>query len=409
MDSILIFFLKSAFAMALFALAYRLLLRQELNFRVRRIYLLLSFLVSLVLPWIPVSFASGMLSVPSYMLDEITVYERGIEMIRSESMVPLREILIRLYLFTSLLLIIRLMVQFVRLFYYSRRSEVLSGNNLNVYRLSGGSVSFSFFSSVFIGKSVQGEDYEKILAHEQVHARQLHSLDIIILEVFAVFLWFNPLVWWYRNELRNVHEYLADEGALAFGFNVKSYQITLLEHILGSASISISNQFNYSTIKNRIAMMNKEKPGRKNSWKGWLLLPISIAVVAVYACTGEKQETQVDPEKSAGTEKVYQVTEEMPSFNNGSVSETFPKFLAENLKYPEAASKKGIQGKVYVNFFVDSDGDVVDVLVKQGVDPDLDAEAIRVVKSSSGKWTPGKKDGVPVKVEFTIPITFALK
>lgn len=106
-------------------------------------------------------------------------------------------------------------------------------------------------------------------------------------------------------------------------------------------------------------------------------------------------------------EEVFFIVEDMPSFQ-GKGQEGFREWIAQNLRYPEIAAENGISGKVYVQFAVNSKGEVVDAVVVRGVDPALDKEAVRVVMSAP-KWTPGKQRGKPVKVQFTFPINFVLQ
>jgi TonB family protein len=103
---------------------------------------------------------------------------------------------------------------------------------------------------------------------------------------------------------------------------------------------------------------------------------------------------------------LFVVVEEMPSFQ-GKGGEGFREYLAQNIIYPEEAKKNGITGKVFVQFTVNSKGEVIDVKVTRGVSPSLDAEAVRVVQSSP-LWDPGKQKGKPVDVQFTFPIDFKL-
>ena len=106
-------------------------------------------------------------------------------------------------------------------------------------------------------------------------------------------------------------------------------------------------------------------------------------------------------------EEVFIIVEEQASFQGGDLT-TFRNWVASNIKYPVVATENGIQGKVFVQYAVNSKGEVVDVKVVRGVDPSLDAEAIRVIQSSP-KWEPAKQRGTKVKQQFTIPIVFALK
>lgn len=114
-----------------------------------------------------------------------------------------------------------------------------------------------------------------------------------------------------------------------------------------------------------------------------------------------------EEEEEVAEEEVFFIVEDMPSFQ-GKGQEGFREWIAQNLKYPEIAAENGISGKVYVQFAVNSRGEVVDAVVVRGVDPALDKEAIRVV-TSSPKWAPGRQRGKPVKVQFTFPINFVLQ
>lgn len=107
-----------------------------------------------------------------------------------------------------------------------------------------------------------------------------------------------------------------------------------------------------------------------------------------------------------GDEEVFVVVEDMPQFPGGV--NALKKFIGNNVKYPKEAHKKGIDGRVFVGFVVDEEGNVTRVKVLRPVDPLLDAEAIRVVQAMP-QWKPGKQKGKPVKVSYTIPINFALK
>jgi protein TonB len=112
-------------------------------------------------------------------------------------------------------------------------------------------------------------------------------------------------------------------------------------------------------------------------------------------------------EEEEAEEEVFFIVEDMPKFQGGG-KEKFREYIAQNLQYPAIAAENGISGRVFVQFAVNAKGEVVDVVVVRGVDPALDKEAVRVVKSSP-KWTPGKQRGRPVKVQFTFPIVFVLQ
>ena len=117
--------------------------------------------------------------------------------------------------------------------------------------------------------------------------------------------------------------------------------------------------------------------------------------------------TQSEPPKHVEEKnKVFYFVEQMPSFPGGTVQ--LMKWLAEHLQYPAGALKTGVQGRVIIRFIVERDGSITDANVVRSVDSLLDKEAVRVV-SNMPKWIPGKQHGVPVRVEYHVPVTFRFK
>jgi len=104
--------------------------------------------------------------------------------------------------------------------------------------------------------------------------------------------------------------------------------------------------------------------------------------------------------------QVFFIVEEMPEFPGGEAA--LRAFIAKSINYPVIAQENGIQGKVYVTFVVDRDGGISDAKIARGVDPSLDKEALRVVNTLP-KWKPGKQRGKPVRVSYTVPISFVLQ
>ena len=111
-------------------------------------------------------------------------------------------------------------------------------------------------------------------------------------------------------------------------------------------------------------------------------------------------------EEELEEQQIFQIVEEMPEFPGG-MGECL-KFLMKNAKYPTISQENGVQGKVSVKFVIEKDGSIADPVVVRGVDPYLDKEALRVVKSMP-KWKPGKQRGKPVRVSYTVPVIFKLQ
>lgn len=118
------------------------------------------------------------------------------------------------------------------------------------------------------------------------------------------------------------------------------------------------------------------------------------------------KEVVVDEKPKEEETKVFDVVEQMPSFPGGDAE--LMKYLSSHIKYPVVAEENGIQGRVIATFVVERDGSISDVKVFKSVDPSLDKEAIRVLKSMP-KWIPGRQNGSAVRVKYTVPVTFRLQ
>ena len=296
----------------------------------------------------------------------------------------------------------------------------------------------SFFGFIFVDPATTREDsFGHILEHENIHKREWHSIDRILLEVFVMINWFNPVAWMFRRSVIENLEYLADSAVLSKGTDPTKYQLSILNQYIGSASIS--NQFS-SQIKNRINMLNKNyKLGSR--WKLALLLPLTVIAFFIVSCTDKDAPIEaIEPAEEITAQtpemEVFQVVEEMPTFNGEAATE-FRRFIAQNLTYPEEAFEHGATGRIIIIFIVDKEGKVVipdqetmakiegkpidEVVVvsyrKLKEDAEEPAEkyiemfkkeVIRVI-SSSPDWTPGKQRGQAVNVMFTFPVNFVLQ
>ncbi len=164
--------------------------------------------------------------------------------------------------------------------------------------------------------------------------------------------------------------------------------------------------------------MTRQKSANRANIRHLITLPLLLTAIIIFSCEGEKEEqteTSTNSEEPSEHEPdsqdlpgetIYVTAEKMPSFNNSDFS-AFRQFVQENLSYPEEARVKGIEGRVFVQFVVSSEGYVKNVKVIQGIHPLLDAEAVRVIQSSP-QWTPGENRGERVAVRLTMPVDFNL-
>jgi TonB family protein len=279
---------------------------------------------------------------------------------------------------------------------------------------------FSFSRTIFINETLtEPSERSSIIDHELQHIKQLHTWDNILVEIFLAIFWFNPFMWFIKRALKNTHEYLADNGIAGSGSGMENYQFLLLKQVQGLSALAVTNTFN-SNIKNRIKMMCRRKSTRIAKFKPLLIMPAVLGLALTFAFTYSENKPAVENlalqqqdtlkpliDTLTVEGEVFFIVEDMPSFQ-GSGQAGFREWISENLVYPAEAKSKGISGRVYIQFTVDTEGQATDVKVVRGAHPDLDAEAVRVV-SSSPAWTPGKQRGENVAVQFTFPIDFKIE
>ncbi len=262
------------------------------------------------------------------------------------------------------------------------------------------------------------EEIHMICIHEHAHMIRSHWVETVLAQLILAFDWYNPAAWSACATLRDIHEYEADKDVLASGINPYDYQMMLIKKAVGYRFHSLTNSLNHSSLKKRITMMQKTKSSARGAWmRSLALVPaFTLAILAVQSPVFATTRTSVPPATS-----VSKVTENSPAVEtNDSVYETYDvppsfvggepemyRFLAQKLSYPAEAVKNNTQGTVLVSFIVNKDGSVSNVGVEKGVSPEIDAEAIRVVKLMP-KFNPGKMGGKPVNVAFRIPIRFQI-
>lgn len=425
--------------------AYRLFFEKDRNFRVRRIYLMGMLGFSAFLPLIPetIRATAGRIAPLSFPLQEITIYanEPLDPGAGTPTIVSLATIL---YLSVLGLGVLRILFQLSAVLRARCKASCINVKGWKVYAHQNFHGS-SFFGWVFLNPDLAtSQSAGHILAHEEVHRREWHSIDRLLAEVFVVCNWFNPLSWLFRRSVIQNLEYLADSGVMQAGTDPRSYQISMISHTVGIASVT--NQFSHQ-IKKRIAMLNRNyKPG--STWKMAMFLPlVAIALIALSCSDKENGVDKVFAVDSANRAadgpddlgldgELFYVVEEMPAFQGEEPNE-FRRYIAQNLRYPSEAKENGVTGKVLIKFVVTKSGKVVIpdqelLAAREGRDLDevvvvtyrtlhdddpvpeekyirmLQEEVIRVI-SGSPDWEPGKQRGNPVNVLFTFPVNFVME
>ena len=398
MNEYVIYFLKVNASLALFYILFRAVFYKDTFWIGRRIYLISAILISLFYPFVSLSnWFAGKEQAPIFItewyLPEFIVVQEA-----TPVSISWQQILFAIYILISMFLLVRFFVQLFSILRWNRKSQNAFVLDIPVKVLSENIAPFSFFKSIYINPDTcSDEELKEVLAHENTHARQWHSLDVVLGELLTIICWINPFAWLLKGEIRQNLEFLADNQVVQSGFDKKNYQYFLMNLALYSPDIQLTNKFNVLPLKKRITMMNQAKTKKAGLVKYLLILPLAFTLVLA----NNAQSQNSTPNEG----DVFQYVEKMPSFPGGT--DALMKFLAENLQYPKEAEEDGVQGNVIVRFVIRKTGKIDNVEIKKSVHPLLDKEAVRVVESLPN-FIPGEENGEKVDVYFTLPINFSL-
>lgn len=248
----------------------------------------------------------------------------------------------------------------------------------------------SFFRFILTPPDFSPERDAAIFAHERAHIIGKHSWEVLLLEVMLVVLWLHPFIYWFRGEIRILHEYLADRAVLQTHSRGQYGRLLLKQ----SGHFPLALQFYQSPLHLRLNMLGQAETASVNRWKYVVILPL----IAIFTGLGS--------EFRAPLPLVTTQLDQLPQFPGGT--QALFQYLNTAIKYPELAQKQGIEGMVVVRFVVLSNGRLTQIGTRGADNSTLQAEAIRVVKKMP-EWIPGTLSGRAVAAEVMLPIKFKLQ
>ena len=435
MGTFLVYILKSAACLAVFYLFYKLLMSRDTFHRFNRFALLGLLVLSSLLPLVeasvnsPAAVQETMLTLEQLLL-LADIQPEGESMAAatpSATVLWLRAALL-VYLTGIVFFIVRNLCSLARLGRLIRQGkrEALDSylpdrkeKNVRLVVHDHDIAPFSWMHWIVIARKDLEENGREILIHELAHIRNRHSWDLLLADLCIFVQWFNPAAWLLKQELQNIHEYEADETVLREGVNARNYQMLLIKKAVGTRLYSMANSFNHSSLKKRITMMLKEK---SNPWaraKYLYILPLAAMAVTAFArpevsavadeisavkVIAPAIHDSIQPNVQTAVAAPSSALDQMPEFPGGM--EALNTYLRNNIRYPQEAQKAGIQGRVIIQFIVSKDGSITDAEVVESVDPQLDAEGLRLIKNMP-RWKPGMRKGQAIRVKQTLPIRFA--
>lgn len=423
----------------LFLAVYDLFFKKETFFNWNRAYLLLTPVLSVVLPFVSIGFIQQNLPQEYFVqMPTIIVGETASETGGSSLfwLLSLKNLWI-VGMIVSTLIVCYKIFKIVKL-KRAGTTKYRDGNKLTI--LPKTDTAFSFLNTIYLGENISEENKENIIAHEKTHLRQKHSLDLLFFELLRIVFWFNPVIYLFQSRISTLHEYMAD-AEITRHTNKSNYYQNLLSEVFQTQEISFINSFfKQSLIKKRIVMLKRSKSPRIKMMKYLVVLPLLGGMLMYTSCSNDtnnsqRQEQVMDPppppppppppappeykgDSYIEMESVpYAVIEKVPTYpgcvgDNEAMkqcmSTKITEFINENFNtdLADALDLSGRQ-RITVQFKIDKTGAVADIRAR-APKPELETEAIRVVNLLP-KMTPGEHRGEKVGVLYSLPIVFEVK
>jgi len=278
MDNIIKYLLESSVCIGLFYALYWAFLKNETFFVLNRFYLILSLIASFIIPLfnIPSPLITNTISLrPDFSAQSPLPAADGFSLI---------SLMLLIYTLGVIFFLFRFLVQLTQIVIVIKKNGINRFQGQNIVVVENERTPFSFFNLIFLNKkSIPPGSLTRIITHESIHIKQMHSIDLLIMELTSIFYWFNPFVWPYKKSLKEIHEYLADNAVIAQGCSTAGYQLLILEQNVGGKLFELANNLKQSQIKRRITMMTKIKSRKRAGLKVLLFLPLAAMLILVFA------------------------------------------------------------------------------------------------------------------------------
>ncbi len=299
MADFIIYTLKSALLLGIFYLLYFLLFRKETFYHFNRMYILGSMVISLIIPVLNISLSAPVSHIQNnfdFVNHAFLDFTGTMELVTVSATEKVASFPIVPYLLVVGMLIAlgRVGFQLMSIYRNIIKYEIEKKGKYHFVLIDQHQSTHSFFNYIFVHKSeFRKKRMRDVLLHEQKHADQGHSIDLLFIGFLSILQWFNPFIYLFKRALVETHEFQADHAVISLGIDRFRYQRLLLEHARSVVMTGLTSSFNQSIIKNRLKMMNKIKSSNKAIIKYLMVFPVVFFVGIFFAISQEKIEESI--------------------------------------------------------------------------------------------------------------------
>jgi Antirepressor regulating drug resistance, predicted signal transduction N-terminal membrane component len=382
------YILKLSISLAVIYLFYQLLLRKLTFYNWNRWYLLLYSAFCFVLPFINVF---AFVTAPAPNEPSLIHFIPVINYIPQPTAASTdwKQWVVVIVFAGMSLFFLRMLLQYRSLVKLRIKAKLLYNSSVKLYHIDKPVIPFSFGNAIYVNQHQHSQqELSDIIRHEFIHVKQRHTIDMLWSEILCIVNWYNPFAWLLKKAIRQNLEFIADQQVLETGFDRKQYQYLLLK-VIGTPSYSIASKFNFSSLKKRIAMMNKSKSARVNLIRFLFIIPLLAVILLAFRKNQQKQQNKLKAQ--AMVKKTQPLQEEIVN-----KPDTVPQKTTTSEK--TRAKKERVKPGDIEKIDVRKDQGTITITLKNGeVDVfDVNNEADRKKYTEKyGGELPGKKKGQP--------------
>ena len=287
------YLLKASAITTLFYLCYKVFLQRETFFESNRWFLLIGLLATIFLP---------LLVIPIYIKNPNAVLNlsdllKNVNVTNTSTKINYSFIVLStVYIVGASFFFFKLILEFVSLFRLIKKNKSIKKGGYTYIVTEHNTSPFSFFNFiVYNPKQFNTDELRHIINHEKIHVKHWHSVDTLLIQFATIFFWFNPFVWFYKKELQQNLEFIADKNAQSISSCKKSYEYVLLKTTINKHQLILTNNFYTSLIKKRIIMLHKSKSNKLNALKYAFVLPL----LAIFLMSFNTKEVYLNDNQSS--------------------------------------------------------------------------------------------------------------
>ncbi|HWB24850.1 MAG TPA: M56 family metallopeptidase [Chitinophagaceae bacterium] len=299
------YMLKMSVCLAVTYTFYHLLLRRITHYTWNRWYFLVCTVLSFIIPAVNINvFVQQQQLNHIYFINRLpAIYTTpAINTITNPSSWDVQTVAAIVFIAGIAVLALRLVVQFLSLLRLQANAKLVSNGDIKLYHLENSIAPFSFNNSIYCNNNMYDRrEMEEVIRHELVHVKQKHTADVLLAEILCLVNWYNPFAWMIKSAMKENLEFIADDTVLQQGISRQNYQYLILK-VTGNMPYAIASNLNFSSLKKRIAMMNKHKTSKAHLLKFLFIVPVISCLLVAFRQGGAGSSVKAKQEQSASPE-----------------------------------------------------------------------------------------------------------